>query len=290
MSEEQQADARPDATAPQPRKRPPQEDYPVIWVAYGRLLRLFRRKRGLTQQALAEAIEYSSEQVASIEQGRRPAKVSFTEAAERVLEAGSVLVELQEEVDRAKLPKFFQDFALIETEAVSRFSYDPLLVPGLLQTEAYTRALFSSHCPQLDEETIDMLAEARINRQKLLTRTPIVQFSFIINEAVLLNSIGGAEVMREQLTHLLDIARLRNVELQVMPAASGYHPGLNGGFVLLETLEHQHIGYIESQENGIVISDPAKVSALGLRYGKLRSQALNVEESARLIERLLGAA
>ncbi|MGW4027919.1 Scr1 family TA system antitoxin-like transcriptional regulator [Streptomyces sp. NPDC004838] len=60
--------------------------------------------------------------------------------------------------------------------------------------------------------------------------------------------------------------------------------------VLLETLEHQHVGYLEAQEVGLVISDPAKVSTLGLRYGKLRSQALNVEESARLIGRLAGAA
>ncbi|MFJ2059887.1 helix-turn-helix domain-containing protein [Streptomyces sp. NPDC087908] len=276
--------------AGQGKKRTGEEEYPAIWVAYGKLVKLFRRRANLTQQGLADATGYSYEQVASIEQGRRPAKAAFTEAAERMLEAGGVLRELQEEVDRAKLPKFFQDFALIETEAVSRFAYDPLVVPGLLQTPEYAKALFSAHCPPLDEETIELHTEARLNRQRLLTRAPIVQLSFIIGQATLVNPMGDEALMRSQLEHLLKIGAMRNVELQVMPEAPGYHPGLNGAFVLLETLEHRHFGYIEAQEVGIVISDPAKVSAFGLRYGKLRSQALNVEESARLVERLAGAA
>jgi transcriptional regulator with XRE-family HTH domain len=138
-----------------------------VWSAYGKPVRLFRERAGLTQQALAGAIGCSLEQIASAEQGRRPAKIAFTDAAERVLGAGGALRVLQEDVDRAKLPGFFQDFASIETEAVSRFSYDPLLVPGLLQTEAYTRALFAVHCPALEDEVIDLRTEARLNHQQL---------------------------------------------------------------------------------------------------------------------------
>ncbi|MGA5342204.1 helix-turn-helix domain-containing protein [Streptomyces griseoincarnatus] len=106
----------------------PDQERPAAWSAYGKLVRLFRERAGLTQQALADAIGYSMEQVASVEQGRRPAKAVFTEAAERVLDAGGALRVLQPDVDRAKLPLFFQDFALLEAEAVSRFSYDPMLV------------------------------------------------------------------------------------------------------------------------------------------------------------------
>ncbi|MFF3497301.1 helix-turn-helix transcriptional regulator [Streptomyces sp. NPDC002795] len=277
-----------------PKRQAGEDDYPAIWVAYGKL---FRKKRSKTQQELADATGYSYEQVASIEQGRRPAKVAFTEAAERVLEAGGVLAELQDDVERAKLPKFFQDFALIETEAVSRFAYDPLLVPGLLQTGEFARALLlahcplpTAHCPVLDEETVEHRVEGRLNRQKLLLQTPPVEFSFIVGESALVNTVRDAELMSSQLQHLLRVGSSANVELQVMPIESGVHTGLNGAFVLLETLEHRHFGYLEAQQVGMVISDPAKVSAFGLRYGELRSQALNVEESARLIERLAGAA
>ncbi|MGA5125310.1 helix-turn-helix domain-containing protein [Streptomyces pseudogriseolus] len=263
-------------------------DLPGAWAAYGRLLQHLRKRAGLTQQQLGEAIGYSVEQVASVEQGRRPAKAAFTRAADRVLEAGGILEVLQDEVDRAKLPRFFRNFAVIEAEVVSRFSFDPLLVPGLLQTEAYARAVFAGHCPPLSAEIIDQHTEARLSRQKLLTRVPLAELSFIVSEEALRNPVGDAEVMRGQWQRLLEVGASRNVEVQVMPAASGFHPGLNGPFVVLETNEHQHLGYIESQEVGCVIREPAEVSAFGLRYGKLRSQALNCEESARLIERLVG--
>ncbi|WP_280899911.1 MULTISPECIES: helix-turn-helix domain-containing protein [unclassified Streptomyces] len=261
---------------------------PGVWSAYGVLLQYLRKRTGLNQQQLGDAIGYSLEQVASVEQGRRPAKAAFTAAAERALEAGGVLDALQGEVDRAKLPRFFRNFALFEAEALSRFSYDPLLVPGLLQTEAYARVLFAGHCPPLSAEIIDQHTEARLSRQKLLTRAPLAELSFIIAEEALRNPVGDPEVMRGQWQHLLEVGALRNVEVQVMPAACGFHSGLNGPFVVLETKGHQHLGYIESQEVGCVVHDPAEVSAFGLRYGKLRSQALNGVESARLIERLVG--
>jgi transcriptional regulator with XRE-family HTH domain len=257
-------------------------------VAYGVLLQHLRKRAGLNQQQLGDAIGYSLEQVASVEQGRRPAKAAFTVAADRVLDAGGALLALQDEVDRAKLPRFFRNFALIEAEVVSRFSYDPLLVSGLLQTEGYARAVFAGHCPPLSEEIIDQHTEARLSRQKLLTKVPMAELSFIVSEEALRNPVGDAEVMCEQWQRLLDIGALRNVEVQVMPAAPGFHSGLDGPFVVVETSEHHHLGYIESQEVGCVVRDPAQVSALGLRYGKLRSQALNGVESTRLIERLVG--
>ena len=263
-------------------------EVPGVWAAYGVVLQFLRKRAGLSQQQLAEAIGYSVEQVASVEQGRRPAKVAFTRAADRVLEAGGVLEALQDGVDRAKLPRFFRNFALIEAEVVSRFSYDPLLIPGLLQTEGYARAVFAGHCPPLSEEIIDQHTEARLSRQKLLTRVPLAELSFVISEEALRDPVGSQEVMREQWQRLLEVCAMRNVEVQVMPARRGFHPGKNGPFVVAETHEQNYLGYFESQGVGCVVSEPAEVSAFSLRYGKLRSQALNVEESARLIERMVG--
>ncbi|GAA3989705.1 hypothetical protein GCM10022384_42120 [Streptomyces marokkonensis] len=148
--------------------------------------------------------------------------------------------------------------------------------------------MFAGHCPPLSEEVIDQYAEARLSRQKLLTRVPLAELSFIVSEETLRNPVGDAEVMRGQWQRLLEVGALRNVEVQVMPVSPGFHSGLKGPFVVLETSEHHHLGYIESQEVGCVIRDPAEVSAFGWRYGKLRSQALNGVESARLIERLVG--
>lgn len=265
-----------------------EHEVPGAWSAYGRLLQHLRKRAGLNQAELGEAIGYSLEQVASVEQGRRPAKAAFTRAADQVLEVDGVLEALQVEVDRAKLPRFFRNFALIEAEVVSRFSYDPLLVPGLLQTESYTRAVFAGHCPPLSEEIVDQHTEARLSRQKLLTRVPLAELSFIISEEALRNPVAGTDVMRGQWEHLLKVGALRNVEVQIMPTAPGFHSGLNGPFVLVETKEHQRLGYVESQEVPCIVSDPEGVSTFGLRYGKLRTQALNCVESSHLIRRLAG--
>ncbi|WP_326810688.1 helix-turn-helix transcriptional regulator [Streptomyces scopuliridis] len=277
-------------TSRQKKQRAQDDDRPGVWVAYGKLVKLWRNKSGLTQQELAEAVGYSCDQLASIEQGRRPAKSAFTDAAEVRLKAGGTLAVLQDDVDLAKLPLFFQDFALIETEAVSRFSSDPLLIPGLLQTEDYARALFSEHCPPLSDEMIEQHVEARLSRQKLLTRTPMVETSFIIGEQALTSMAGSVDVVRGQLEHLLKQGAMRNVEIQVMPSDGGFHLGLNGPVVIMETLEHRQVGYIESQGVGLVVTDAAKVSGFALRHGRLRSQALNVEKSTCLIERMAGEA
>ncbi|KMS80422.1 DNA-binding protein [Streptomyces leeuwenhoekii] len=270
-------------------RRSPGREHPAVWSAYGKLVRLFRERAGLTQQALADAIGYSLEQVASVEQGRRPAKAAFTEAAERVLGAGGALRVLQEDVDRAKLPLFFQDFALLESEAVSRFSYDPMLVPGLLQIEEYAQALLEAHFPPLDDETIEQRVAARLARQALLTRkSPPMVFVFVVEESAIRRVVGSPEVMLRQLNHLLKCSTMRNVALQVMPTDRGAHSGLNGAMVLLESVDRRQYVYVEAQDIVSVRSDRHEVSEFWMRHGMLRTQALNTEESSRLIERIAG--
>ncbi|WP_328535478.1 helix-turn-helix domain-containing protein [Streptomyces sp. NBC_00344] len=262
---------------------------PGVWSAYGVLLQHLRKRAGLNQQQLGDAIGYSLEQVASVEQGRRPAKAAFTVSAERVLEAGGVLEALQDEVDRAKLPRFFRNFAQIEAEALSRFSYDPLLIPGLLQTEAYAQALLEAHFPPLDDETIEQRVAARLARQSLLApKSPPVVFVFVVEEDALRRVVGNAAVMREQMESLLTCSQRRNVELQIMPTSRGAHSGLNGPMVLLESMDRARQVYVEAQDVVTVRSAQNEVSEFWLRYGMLRTQALNTEESSRLIERMAG--
>ncbi|MEU6537833.1 helix-turn-helix transcriptional regulator [Streptomyces sp. NPDC047000] len=270
-------------------RRKTEKELPAVWTAYGKLVRLFREKAGLTQQALAEAIGYSVETVASVEQGRRPAKATFTQAVERVLKAGGALAVLQEDVDRAKFPLFFQDFAALEAEAVSRFSYDPTLIPGLLQTAEYVQALLEAHYPPLDDETIEQRVAARLTRQALLTdQKPPVVFVFVIEESAIRRVVRSPAVMHGQLQHLLTCAALRNVELQIMPMERGAHSGLNGAMVLLESSDHKQYVYVEAQDVVTVRSDRHEVSEFSMRHGMLRTQALNPEESTCLIERIAG--
>ena len=130
---------------------------------------------------------------------------------------------------------------------------------------------------------------ARLARQSLLTRkNPCVVFSFILEEGALYRAVGGRAVLEEQLAHLRDCIRMRNVEIQVMPTQRAAHSGVNGQFVLLETVERRQFVSIEAQGVVNIRSDRNEVSEFCLQYGMLRSQALNTEESARFIERLAG--
>ncbi|MFJ6512673.1 DUF5753 domain-containing protein [Streptomyces sp. NPDC091406] len=163
------------------------------------------------------------------------------------------------------------------------------MVPGLLQTEEYARAVLKGHFPPVGNELFEERLAARMDRQKLLDRQdPPVVATFLIEEAVLYRPVGGAAVMKQQLKLLLERGRECNIQIQIVPTALGMHPGLDGSMVLLETAEREQVAYVESQDIGLVVSEPDKVSDLWLRYGMLRSQALNVEESARLIKRIMG--
>ncbi len=130
--------------------------------------------------------------------------------------------------------------------------------------------------------------EARLERQKLLRERPTVPFHFIVEEAVFRRRLGGLEVLRGQLDHVLERTAPRNVTLQVMPTEAGFHACMDGPVQLLETPEGRRLAYSEGQENGRLISDGKEVRLLYQRYDTLRSQALNPKDSRVLLERLRG--
>lgn len=160
--------------------------------------------------------------------------------------------------------------------------------PGPLQTEGYARATFQSRIPHLGEEDIERRVTGRLDRQQILHNPDPVAASFVIWEAALRGLIGGREVMREQLRHLRECAELPGVSLQVLPLTCESHAGLAGPFVLLETVDHHHLAYVEVHRISELIADADEVSVLAQKYGMLRMQALNAQESMGLLERLLG--
>lgn len=122
-----------------------------------------------------------------------------------------------------------------------------------------------------------------------LTDRPNTAFSFIVEEQVLLRSTGGPEVTRGQIDRLLEVAWYRNVELQITPLVRVHHAGLHGPIRLLETPQNQWFAYCEGQESGQFISESKVVSMLQMRYARMRSQALALEDSVGLLKRMRGA-
>jgi hypothetical protein len=182
---------------------------------------------------------------------------------------------------KARYPTWFVDFTLLEAEAVSMYLYSNHVIPGVLQTEDYARAVISARCPPLDDEEIESRVAARLERQGLLIRKPSPVLGFVIEEVVVRRPIGGKGVLRAQLARLLECATMRNVTLQVMPSLRETHTGLDGPLVLLETADGKNLAYVEGQGGSILVSDPKQVGTLSQRYGVIRAQALNPEESPR---------
>ncbi|MFJ3665543.1 helix-turn-helix domain-containing protein [Streptomyces sp. NPDC090106] len=255
---------------------------------FGRQMKLLRESAGLTQAQLGERVGYGEAQIAAVEQGRRIPKPDLIDAADRAVGARGVLGAMKEEVAKAQYPGFFRKFVSYETEAAELHAYDAHLVNGLLQCEDYMRAVFEMWRPLLDVETVEQRVLARLDRQRLLCRRPKPLLSFVIEEHVLLRPLGGQEVRRAQLEHLLLLGHERHIEIQVMPTDRDEHAGVAGPFTLILTGAGRRMAYTEVQSHSALCMEPAKVQGFESTYGVLRAQAKTPRESLAWIEKLLG--
>ncbi|WP_405464036.1 helix-turn-helix transcriptional regulator [Streptomyces anulatus] len=256
--------------------------------------RTMRIQRGWTQEQLGHELGYSAAAVSAMETCAQPASDAMLVELERVLGNGTGVFETARRFIRMeKYPQQFQDYALLEQAALSLQLFATNVIHGLFQTEAYARALIGGSYPPLSEQRVEELVQLRMERTVLFDRDPLPMIEVVIDEAALHRVIGGEEIMREQLLHLVECARRRNVTLLVLPLDSGKYgeyAGDRGAMNLLETPAHEHLVYLEPQDESLLISDPAKVSAYAQRYAKIRSQALGPRESLDLIKRLAGVA
>ncbi|WP_259453845.1 helix-turn-helix domain-containing protein [Streptomyces ginkgonis] len=257
---------------------------------FGAFVQALREHAGLSRVDFANRVRYSKHTVASVELGRRMPDEAFVERAEEALGNTGALRKAARHLTRgeAGLAAWFRRWARLEREAVSLCTYECRLVPGLLQSEAYARAVFEGTVPLRTDEELETQLAARMDRQAMMRERPKVPFSFIVEEHVFRRRFGDARVMRELLDHVLERSAPRNITLQVIPLDAGLHACLDGPVQLLETSEGRRLGYSEGQKNGRLISDAKEVSVLCQRYDTLRSQALNPKESRDLLERLRG--
>ena len=258
---------------------------------FGAVVQALREHAGLSRAEFAERVRFSKHTVESVELGRRMPDESFVERAEGALGNTGALRKAAGYLTRgeAGLAAWFRRWARLEKVAVSLCTYECRLVPGLLQSEGYVRALCENDIPPLVDGDLEDTVRARMERQQLLVERPNTTFDFVIEEAVLMRRLGGAGVTRELLDHILELSAPRNVTLQIMPANSEQHACLAGPVRLLETVDGHWRAYSEGQESGRLIAGQKEVSRICMRYARLRSQALSPKDSTGLLERMRGA-
>nr|WP_225877086.1 helix-turn-helix transcriptional regulator [Streptomyces resistomycificus] len=257
---------------------------------FGAVVQALREHAGLSRVEFADRVRFSKHTVESVELGRRMPDESFVERAEEATGSTGALRKAARYLTRgeAGLAAWFRRWARLERVAVSLCTYECRLVPGLLQSEAYARAVFEGTVPVAPDGQLEDFMAKRMERQRMLFERQTTPFSFIVEEHVFRRRFGDVERMRGLFDHVLELSAPRNVTLQVVPLEAGMHACLDGPLRLLETPKGQRLGYSEGQQNGRLISDPKEVSLLCQRYDTLRSQALNAKDSRGLLERLRG--
>jgi transcriptional regulator with XRE-family HTH domain len=256
---------------------------------FGAVVQALREFNELSREEFGRLVGFSKHTVASVELGRRMPDVDFVEAAESATGNTGALRRAAVHLVREKgLAAWFHRWAQLEKTAITLYTYESRMIPGLLQTEWYARTLFMQQLPPLDDGQVEAQWAARSERQQLLRNQPNTAFSFILEEHLLRRRTGGTEVTRELIDHLLKVGDLRNVEIQIMPTVREAHAGLDGPIQLLETPAHRWFAYCEGQRGGLLVSDPKEVSILHMRYARMRSQALTFEDSRSLLRQMRG--
>ncbi|CAM5584551.1 DNA-binding protein OS=Streptomyces glaucescens OX=1907 GN=SGLAU_20110 PE=4 SV=1 [Streptomyces glaucescens] len=267
----------------------PDDDWGVAVVAtVGRQLRLRREAVGMRAAEFAAAVGYGEDLVCKIEGGKRIPRPEYLDRADEVLGADGLLSAMKEDVAKVRYPKKVRDLADLESKAVEIQLYDPLNIHGLLQTPDYARALLLMRRPAYTQDEVERFFAARMARKSVFDRDPAPELGFVLEEQTLRRPLGGRATLRRQLEHLLEAAKLRNVELQVMPTDRDEHAGLAGGIEVLKLNDGSAVGRSPAVANGRPVFDPKHLRILELRYGIIRAQALTPRESRVFIEELLG--
>ncbi|MEU1734733.1 helix-turn-helix transcriptional regulator [Streptosporangium sp. NPDC020145] len=270
---------------PAPKKLDPNPKTPRM--ALGLALRRFREASGLTQEQLAERISYSHSQVSQVERGGRSPSLHFVEECSRVLGAREELLALYAELETESAPSWFRNWVEVERVAVSIRSWEPQIVPGLLQTEDYARATILGE-PNTSAKVAEKALEIRMSRQDVFQREQPLLFWSVLDECALLRPVGGRDVFRRQLEHLLEMLEFPHVGIQIAPLAQGSPTGVLGGFALALIPGARETVYLESAgASGQVTDQPDTVQLASIRYETLRADALSRGESRRCIKEMI---
>ncbi|WP_406168330.1 helix-turn-helix domain-containing protein [Streptomyces canus] len=267
----------------------PDDEWGVAVIAtVGRQLKLRREAVGMRAAEFGEAVGYGEDLVYKIEGGKRIPRQEYLDRADEVLGAGGLIAATWEDVKKVRYPKKVRELGKLEAMAVEIGVYECNIIAGLLQTPEHARAVIGAAQPPYSLDDVERMVAARLARQSVFERDPAPSIHFVLEEAPLRRRVGGTMEWRRQLERLLEVGRLNNVTLQVMPTNTDPHPGLDGRIELLKFPDGTAAARADGLFNGRPTSDPKQLRVLELQYGTIRAQALPPRESLTFIEQLLG--
>ncbi|TDC68787.1 XRE family transcriptional regulator [Actinomadura sp. GC306] len=254
---------------------------------FGAVLRAHREADGLSRPQLAQALGCQPGWIEKLETAQKPTSEATADDLDVYFKTSARLFwhmwrEIKREGKHLAAPPGFSRYAEIEAEAVAMRAFEAQVMPGLLQTPAYARAVMSSGLPF---DALEERVSIRIGRQELLTRDNAPRMWFVLDEAVLRRPVGGPEVMYEQLATLIEVATTNpRIEIRMLPFSSVTYAGLDGSFFVLSLSGGVDVAYHEGPEISQLIEDGTTVAEYRVRFDLIMGESLRTGESLKLIQ------
>ncbi|MGC2998720.1 helix-turn-helix domain-containing protein [Streptomyces sp. G35A] len=262
----------------------------------------FREDAGLAQDQAARAVGFSAAKLSRIEsgKGRRPPTESDVRALLKLYRTddyeASVLLKLLQRAgepgwwqryDKRLMPEWFDRLVGLQEAAATIRTFEIQYVPGLLQTAAYTRAVVERGLPNAPASEVQRRVELRMRRAQLLLREAAPQLWAVIDESILLRVLGGSEVMREQLEHLVRMAERPNVTVQIVPldVTNASAPAIPVTYLRFGGLDLPDVVYLEHIRSANFLEDRDETEEYRIALDRLADEALEPRESLELLRR-----
>jgi len=254
-------------------------------AAFVQRMRRYRERDGLSQAEVGAACNVSPKTISAVENLRRLPTLDVSVELDRLHETDYFEEQYWHVIREAGWNLAFQNYSEQEAQADSVRIYDPLHIPGLFQTERYARQLLSAG---QRADVLDQAVAARMGRQDILQRDEPPFITVLIKETALRDPVGGPEVMREQLAHLLKMANEPRNTVQVIPSGAPVY--VSSGFTILGFAEGNDVAFVEGAMGlGGVVARPIDVHRLAVRFDMIGGEALPVGESETLVKSILEA-
>ncbi|MCL6301122.1 helix-turn-helix domain-containing protein [Streptomyces kronopolitis] len=257
----------------------------AAWEFWGTELKRRREDAGLTQEALGAMVFVSGGYIGQFEQAIRKPQLDVAKRIDEVLQTDGFFERTWRKlIDDQRYADYFAAAAELERLATKICEFESLLVPGLLQTAAYTRAVALASNPFAADEYIQDTVRARVDRAAILNDATRPTYWAVLHEAALRVPVGGPDVMAEELEHIARLLRERKILVQVLPFSAGAHTQMGKSLKLMEFDDAPPTSYTEAVYSGNLLDDPAVVKRVQQDYDLIRAAALSPEASRALIE------
>jgi transcriptional regulator with XRE-family HTH domain len=251
-------------------------------------LRAQRQRAGWTQVVLGDKIGYSGSFVSDIERCARTPALDLARACDREFGLPGTLERMHELIRRDAYPTWFYPVITFEQRATRIHEWEMRVVPGLLQTPDYARSVIRAGRPRDSDEAVARKVTDRMERQEILNADNPPMLWYILHEGVVRQQIGGSEIMKKQLTQLIELAAKPGILLQILPFSAPENAGTNGPIMVFEFDDSQTVCYTECNGGGRVVEVHNEVADLMTAVNMIRASALSPGESIVLLHKIRG--